>query len=55
MSNLDYIELFITALQKNSDNPKWKEGAFIGIKTVSNTKVGSIGHISNVVNKKRRQ
>jgi hypothetical protein len=35
--------LFIEALEKNVDNPKWKEGDFIGIKTVSNTKVGSIG------------
>lgn len=31
------------ALRKNIDSPKWKEGDFIGIKTVSNTKVGSVG------------
>jgi len=43
MPNPNYKELFISALEKNVDNPKWKEGDFIGIKTVSNTKVGSIG------------
>jgi hypothetical protein len=43
MPNLDYKLLFINALAKNVDNPKWKEGDFIGIKTVSNTKVGSVG------------
>ena len=35
--------LFIEALKKNADSPKWNEGNFIGIKTVSNTKVGSVG------------
>lgn len=39
----DYKLMFIEALKKNVDNPKWKEGDFIGIKTVSNTKVGSVG------------
>ena len=39
----DYERIFAEALEKNVDNPKWKEGRFIGIKTVSNTKVGSIG------------
>jgi hypothetical protein len=39
----DFKSLFIEAIEKNVDNPKWKEGDFIGIKTVSNTKVGSIG------------
>ena len=43
MSNLDYRRLFIEAIKKNADSPKWNEGDFIGIKTVSNTKVGSIG------------
>lgn len=43
MSNPDYKRLFIDALKKNVDNPKWNTGDFIGIKTVSNTKVGSIG------------
>lgn len=43
MPNLDYKSLFIEALKKNADSPKWNEGDFIGIKTVSNTKVGSVG------------
>lgn len=43
MSNPDYKHLFIDALKKNVDNPKWNTGDFIGIKTVSNTKVGSVG------------
>lgn len=43
MSKPDYKHLFISALEKNVDSPKWKTGEFIGIKTVSNTKVGSIG------------
>ncbi len=43
MTSPDYKGLFIEALEKNVDNPKWKEGDFVGIKTVSNTKVGSIG------------
>lgn len=43
MSNLDYKSLFIEALKKNTDSPKWNEGDFIGIKTVSNTKVGNVG------------
>jgi len=43
MPSPNYKSLFIKALEKNVDNLKWKEGDFIGIKTVSNTKVGSIG------------
>jgi len=43
MPNINYKDLFINALNKNTDNPKWNEGDFIKIKTVSNTKVGSIG------------
>ncbi len=43
MQNLDYKQLFVEALKKNVDNPKWKQGDFIGIKTVSNTKVGNVG------------
>jgi hypothetical protein len=43
MPNPNYKHLFIDALKKNVDNPKWNQGDFIGIKTVSNTKVGSIG------------
>jgi len=33
----------VDALKKNVDNPKWSKGNFVGIKTVSNTKVGSVG------------
>jgi hypothetical protein len=43
MPNPDYKSLFTNALNNNTDNAKWNEGDFIGIKTVSNTKVGSIG------------
>jgi len=43
MDTPDYKRLFIDALEENIDNPKWEEGDFVGIKTVSNTKVGNIG------------
>lgn len=43
MPSPDHKKLFIEALAKNVDNPKWREGDFVGIKTVSNTKVGCIG------------
>jgi hypothetical protein len=43
MPNPDYKSLFIEALKKNMDSLKWNEGDFVGIKTVSNTKVGSVG------------
>lgn len=43
MPEIDYKRLFIDALAKNKDNPKWDNGEFIGIKTVSNTKVGDVG------------
>lgn len=43
MSNPDYKSIFLNALAKNVDNPKWKSGNFVSIKTVSNTKVGSVG------------
>lgn len=43
MPDIDYRELFISALENNQDDPKWGEGDFIGIKTVSNTKVGAVG------------
>ena len=43
MSSPNYKHLFIDAVKQNTDNAKWNEGDFIGIKTVSNTKVGSIG------------
>lgn len=40
---INYKRLFIKALENNKDNPKWGAGAFIGIKTISNTKVGAVG------------
>jgi len=43
MSLPDFKTLFIEALRKNVNNPKWDNGDFIGIKIVSNTKVGSVG------------
>jgi len=43
MSKIDYNRLFIESLKKHKNNPKWDKGNFIGIKTVSNTKVGSVG------------
>ena len=43
MSDINYKNLFLNALKKNVDDSKWNKGNFIGIKTVSNTKVGSIG------------
>lgn len=43
MPSPDYKQLFVEALEKNVDDPKWGEGDFVGIKTVSNTKVGSVG------------
>ena len=43
MTKINYKRMFTKAIRKNADNPKWDEGDFIGIKTVSNTKVGNIG------------
>ena len=43
MPNPDYKNLFIDAIGRHVDNPKWKDGDFSGIKTVSNTKVGRVG------------
>ena len=43
MTEIDHTQLFLNAVANNTDNPKWSEGDYIGIKTVSNTKVGSIG------------
>lgn len=42
-TRINYKRLFIKALKNNRDNPKWSEGDFVGIKTISNTKVGSVG------------
>lgn len=43
MSSVNYKELFLDAIKNNADDSKWSEGDYIGIKTVSNTKVGCIG------------
>lgn len=43
LNSPDYKKLFISALKENVDNPKWQNGDLIGIKTVSNTKVGRVG------------
>lgn len=43
MPNPDYKKLFLDAVENNADDSKWHVGDLIGIKTVSNTKVGSIG------------
>ena len=43
MTEVDHTQLFLNAIANNADNPKWSEGDYIVIKTVSNTKVGSIG------------
>lgn len=40
---IDYKKLFVEALKDNNNHSKWDEGAFIGIKIISNTKVGSVG------------
>lgn len=40
---IDYRRLFVEALENNKDDTRWSEGDFVGIKTISNTKVGSVG------------
>ena len=40
---VNYKKLFINALAKNKDDPKWDAGDFVDIKKVSNTKVGAVG------------
>lgn len=39
----DPIKLFASVLQEFHDDPKWVGAALGGIKTISNTKVGSVG------------
>ena len=43
MDNIDYKKIFEDVLAQNQDNPKWEVGDFVGVKTVSNTKVGNVG------------
>lgn len=40
---VEYTELFIAAINKYQNHTKWLQGSFKGIKTVSNTSVGSVG------------
>jgi len=40
---IDYKKLFTRALKNNHDDAKWGSGNYIGIKIISNTKVGSVG------------
>lgn len=40
---IDYVGLFKTVVEKHSNDKKWSVGQLIGIKTLSNTKVGSVG------------
>lgn len=39
----NYKQLFQKALANHTNDPKWDEGKFSGIKTISNTKVGAVG------------
>ena len=41
----DPIELFVSVLQEFHDDPKWIGATLGGIKTISNTKVGSVGQL----------
>lgn len=41
--DINYKQLFTRALLDNHDDSKWGSGEFNGIKTISNTKVGSVG------------
>jgi hypothetical protein len=40
---VDYIGLFKSVIEKHSNDKKWALGRFVGIKTLSNTKVGTVG------------
>lgn len=40
---IDYRKLFEEAIQMFPNSSKWSDGAFCGIKTVSNTSVGNVG------------
>jgi hypothetical protein len=39
----DYPKLFVEALKKHGNHGKWDNALYSGIKTISNTKVGSVG------------
>jgi hypothetical protein len=40
---IDYKSIFLEILSSHSDDPKWTNALFSGMKTLSNTKVGSVG------------
>lgn len=40
---IDYVLLFKAVIDRHSNDQKWQEGDFVGIKVLSNTKVGSVG------------
>ena len=40
---IDYKDIFIEVLRNHGNDPKWANATFGSIKTISNTKVGSVG------------
>lgn len=40
---IDYVHLFKTVVDKHQNAKKWENGDFVGIKVLSNTKVGAVG------------
>ena len=50
---IDYKDLFTEVLRNHNNDPKWEKATFGGIKTLSNTKVGSVGQdfIENLCHK----
>ncbi|MCA6454325.1 MAG: hypothetical protein IM584_12355 [Chitinophagaceae bacterium] len=40
---VDYIQLFKSIVEKHKNDKKWDAGSFVGIKSLSNTKVGTVG------------
>jgi hypothetical protein len=41
--NIDYAQVFKSIVEKHSNDKKWALGDFVGIKILSNTKVGTVG------------
>ncbi len=39
----NYKKIFVMVLSKHHNHKKWEEGDYVGIKKLSNTKVGSVG------------
>lgn len=40
---VDYIKLFKSIVERHKNDKKWDDGNFVGIKSLSNTKVGTVG------------